>query len=242
MFHADSPDLYPGTRNATIETDADVRIAAQRRPHLGSEEKRGRRKDPREETETFADPGRRPRLLPRTPLPGLRESRAARRGVARRQRTLRRRLRGQRDRSGRIPRLLDRNQPPRRTDDPRTLRQPVPDVRKDHRRQSLQRTDDDLSGRALYDGRYLGGLQLDDHDPRPVCDRRGQLLRPRREPSGRIGADAGFGRRLFRTAVYDRRLPLARNSDSENKDRPARIRGSRKRRPRKDRQVAVDPG
>ena len=43
--------------------------------------KERRRKDPREETETFADPGRRPRLLPRTPLPGFRKPRTARRGV-----------------------------------------------------------------------------------------------------------------------------------------------------------------
>ena len=50
-----------------------------------------------------------PRLLSGAPLPGLRQPRAARRGFARRQGALRRRLRRERDRSGRIPRLQDRH-------------------------------------------------------------------------------------------------------------------------------------
>ena len=37
--------------------------------------------------------------------------------------------------------------------------------------------------------------------PRPLRDRRGQLLRPRRQPPRRVGAHAGPGRRLLRPAV-----------------------------------------
>ena len=59
----------------------------------------------------------------------------------------------------------------------------------------------------LHDGRALGRLRADDHDPGPVLRRRGQLLRPRRQPPRRVGADAGPGRRLLRAAVHDRQLP-----------------------------------
>ena len=41
----------------------------------------------------------------------------------------------------------------------------------------LRAADADLPGRTLHDGRHLGGLQPDDHDPGPVRHRRGQLLR-----------------------------------------------------------------
>ena len=64
-------------------------------------------------------------------------------------------------------------------------------VRGDHRRQPLRAADADLPRRALHDGRYLGGLQPDDHDPGPVRHRRGQLLGSRRQPSGCFGPDAG---------------------------------------------------
>ena len=60
----------------------------------------------------------------------------------------------------------------------------------------------------------MGGLWVDydlqSHDPRPVRDRRGQLLRPRRQPARRLGADAGPGRRLLRAAEHDPRLPRRR--------------------------------
>ena len=69
-----------------------------------------------------------------------------------------------------------------------------------------------LSGDPLHDGRPVGGLQPDVHDSRAVRDRRGQLLRPRRQPPGRQRADAGPGRRLLRPAEHHRRLPGARPS------------------------------
>ena len=80
------------------------------------------------------------------------------------------------------------------------LRQPVRHVRAHHRRRSLRGADAHLPGHPLHDGRPVGGLQPDDHHPGPVRARRGQLLRPRRQPPGRQRPDAGPGRRLFRPA------------------------------------------
>ena len=70
--------------------------------------------------------------------------------------------------------------------------------------------DADLPGRPLRDGRAVGRLRPAVDDPRPVRDRRGQLLRPRRQPARRLGADAGPGRRLLRAAQHDPRLPRRR--------------------------------
>ena len=39
LLHADPPDLHPGRRRPPVEADADVGVAAQRRPHLGAEER-----------------------------------------------------------------------------------------------------------------------------------------------------------------------------------------------------------
>ena len=51
----------------------------------------------------------------------------------------------------------------------------------------------------------MGGLWVDydlqSNDPRPVRDRRGELLRPRRQPARRLRADAGPGRRVLRAAA-----------------------------------------
>ncbi len=92
-------------------------------------------------------------------------------------------------------------------DDRRALRQSVRDVRAHHGRESVRGADAHLPGRALHDGRPLGGLQPDEQRPRAARDRRSQLLRPRREPSRRERADAGLGRRLLHRAADDRRLP-----------------------------------
>ena len=64
----------------------------------------------------------------------------------------------------------------RTQDDRRTLRKPLRDVRRHHRRRSVSRADAHLSGAALHDGRLVGRLQPDVDSPRLVCDRRGQLL------------------------------------------------------------------
>ena len=56
----------------------------------------------------------------------------------------------------------------------------------------------------------MGGLWVDYHlmstIPGLVCDRRSELLRPRREPAGRERVDAGFERRLLRDSLHGRRL------------------------------------
>ena len=39
LLHADPPDLHPGGRRAPEQADPDVGVAAQRRPHLGAEER-----------------------------------------------------------------------------------------------------------------------------------------------------------------------------------------------------------
>src|SRR5205807_397713 len=65
VLHADSPDLHPRQRRPSIEIDAHVRIAAQRRPRLGAETKGGWLK--------VVEPDSRggPRLFPRTQVSQL---------------------------------------------------------------------------------------------------------------------------------------------------------------------------
>ena len=72
---------------------------------------------------------------------------------------------------------------------------------------------------ALHDGRAVGGLQPDEHHPRPVRARRGELLRPRRQPPRRQRADAGPGRRLLRPPLHDRQLPRLDASSRRSTDR-----------------------
>ena len=70
-----------------------------------------------------------------------------------------------------------------------------------------QVADADLPGHPLHDGRAVGGLQPDEHDPGPARARRSELLRSRRQPPRRQRADAGAGRRLLRHPVHARELP-----------------------------------
>ena len=60
---------------------------------------------------------------------------------------------------------------------------------------------------------------------------RGELLRPRREPAGRVGADAGPGRRLLRAALHDRALSR-RDEAREGRRQPPRGEGRARRRGR----------
>src|SRR5205085_12056464 len=71
VLHADSSDLHSAKRRVSIEADADVGVAAQRRTHLGSE-------DERRHATAATDSGARARLLPRAKVSELRQSRAAR--------------------------------------------------------------------------------------------------------------------------------------------------------------------
>ena len=169
-------------------------------------------KDPDETRSARADPRGGPRLLPRAPLPELRQPGPARHRQPRRQG---RRRRGQGRRPAqerRLPRLRRRHRAPRRGHHPGALRQPLRDVRAHHRRVAVQAAHAHLPRRPLHDGRALGGLRADDHRPRPVRRRRGQLLRPRRQPPRRLGAHAGPGRRLLRPAQHHQQLPGARSS------------------------------
>ena len=152
-------------------------------------------------------PRGRARLLPRAEVPALRQPRAARHRVPRRQAGVRRGARRGRDRPRRLPRLRGLHQAPRRGHDPRALRQPLRHVRAHHGREPVQGPDAHLPGRALRDGRPLGGLQPHVHDPGPPRRGRGELLGPRREPPRRERAHAGPRGRLLRPAVHDRQLP-----------------------------------
>ena len=105
------------------------------------------------------------------------------------------------------------------------VRQPLRHVRPDHRRGPVRGADADLPGRALHDGRAVGRLRPPVDDPRHVRDRRGQLLRPRREPARRQRADAGPGRRLLRPAEHDQRLPRRRPVREGRRQPPGRRRG-----------------
>ena len=220
VLHADPSDLHPAGRRLPVEAHADVRVAAQRRPHLGAEEAR---RHPAAER----DPGGRARLLPGAQVPGFGNlvprdiaSRAAKevcdegRGVGPGGRGV------YLDFADAIERLGTQG-------DRGALRQSLRDVPEHHRRGPLPRADAHLPGGALHDGRPVGGLRPDVQRPRPVRDRRGQLLRPRRQPPGRLGADAGAGRRLLHPALHDRRLPGAaprRQAGSGGAGLPARSR------------------
>ena len=210
LLHADPPDLHPGQRRLPVEADADERVAAQRRPHLGAEDARATRAPPDQIPEDERDyylERKYPsfgNLVPRDIA-----SRAAKevcdegRGVGPR-------------RPRRLPRFRRRHQAPRAQ---RTIGERYGNLFEMYER---------ITGEnpykvpmriypaiALHDGRAVGGLQPDEHDPRPVRRRRGELLRPRRQPPGRQRADAGPGRRLLRPALHDRRLPGQRTSSSK---------------------------
>ena len=111
------------------------------------------------------------------------------------------------------------------------LRQPVRDVRADHRRGPLPGADAHLPGRPLHDGRALGRLRPAEHDSRAVRHRRGQLLRPRRQPPRRERADAGPRRRLLRPARTpsptiwrpDRSTSVDADPPRRRRDAPTRV-------------------
>ncbi len=71
----------------------------------------------------------------------------------------------------REPRLRRGHRPPRPGRRRGALREPVRDVRADHRRGPVLHADAHLPGQPLHDGRAVGGLRADDHHPRPVLRR-----------------------------------------------------------------------
>ena len=70
LLHPDPPDLHPGQRRAPVEADADERVAAQRRARVGAD---GAGRPPA----AGRHPGGPARLLPRAPVPRVRQPRAA---------------------------------------------------------------------------------------------------------------------------------------------------------------------
>ena len=145
-------------------------------------------------------PDERPRLLPRAALPELRQPRAAGHREPRREARRRQRPRRRPAQERRVPRLRRRH-PARRAGGHRgALREPLRDVRADHRREPVRGADAHLPRAALHDGRAVGRLRADDHRARALRRWRGQLLRPRRQPPRRVGAHAGPGRRVLRPA------------------------------------------
>ena len=102
LLHADPPDLHPGHRHAPVEADADVGVAAQRRPDLGAEEQGRLREGP------ARHPRGGPRLLPGADLPVLRQPGPPRHRLARREERVRRGPRRRPGGRGRPPRRLPR--------------------------------------------------------------------------------------------------------------------------------------
>ena len=86
-----------------------------------------------------------------------------------------------------------------------------------------QDADADLPGDPLHDGRVVGGLQPDEHDPRPARPRRGELLGSRRQSPGRQCADAGARRRLLRHSRTRSPHYLGSNALPAVSDRPRRV-------------------
>ena len=178
-------------------------------------------------TPAGADPRGRARLLPRTQVSELRQSRAARRRVARRQTGVRRGPRRRRERPGGLSRFRRCHQAARPGDHPGEVRQPLPHVREDHGRGCLQGPDADLPRHPLHDGRPVGGLQPDEQRAGPVRARRGELLRSRRQPARRERADAGPGGRLLHHSVHHRSLPR-RHHAAQGHHRSRGVQGSRR--------------
>ena len=219
VLHADPSDLHSGHRRPPVEADADEREPAQRRPRLGAEEA-GRQAAARPDSRGRA------RLLPRAQV--SRASATSCRATSRRETPSRCATRAAASARAHLAVYLDFPDAIKRLGIDavaRKVRQPVPHVPEDHRRGCVQSADAHLPGDPLHDGRSLGRLQPDEHDPRPARARRSQLLRPRREPAGRQRADAGAGRRLLHHPLHDRRLP-GEHRAAEGHHRPRRVQGS----------------
>ena len=197
LLHADPPDLHPG-----------VSDEFQSKLTLMSESLRndGRIWVPKNPTTTRAarpDPRGRARLLPRAEVPGVRQPRAPRRRVPQRQDRGRRGPRRRPAEERRVPRLRRR--------DRRASASDVVDERYGNLFDMYERiTDEDpykVPMRIYPAVHYtMGGLWVDynlmSNVPGLFVARRGQLLRPRRQPARRLGADAGPGRRLLRRCRY----------------------------------------
>ena len=149
------------------------------------------------------DPRGRARLLPRAHVPELRQPRAPRRRRPAPPSAMVDERPGRRPaEERRVPRLRRRDRPPRRGRRSRSATATSSRCTS----ASPTRTRTKVPMRIYPAVHYtMGGLWVDydlmTQRPRPVRARRGQLLRPRRQPPRRLGAHAGPGRRLLRAAA-----------------------------------------
>ena len=218
VLHADPSDVHSGHRRAPVEADADEREPAQRRTRLGAEEEgrhaAARNRFPKTSATTTSSASIRASATScratsrratrsRCATKGAASARAASRSTS----TSRTRSRGSASRPSR-----------RSYGNLFHMYQKITDE------DAVQGADAHLPGHPLHDGRAVGGLQPDEQSARPARARRGELLRPRREPARRERADAGAGRRLLRHPVHDRRLP--REQRRCRRSRPTTTRSS----------------
>ena len=210
-------------RRVPVQAHPDERVAAQRRPHLGAAQKGDQRA-------ARPDPRGRARLLPGADLPEFGNLVAPRHRLPRREEPCATKAAASAragSASTSTSATRSRGWARRRRGE---VRQPLRDVRADHREEPVRGADAHLPRDPLHDGRPVGRLRPAEHRPGPVRDRRGQLLRPRREPARRLGADAGARRRLLRAALRSPTTwPATRSSRSTRttSGAPDRGRGGR---------------
>ena len=205
LLHADPPDLHPGggdyQSKLTLMSESlrnDGRIWVPKKP--------GRQARAR------PDPRGRARLLPGAQVPELRQPGAARHRLPRRQGRCATRAAASARPASASTSISPTPSAPRRSMRSASGTAICSTCTSGSPTRTPTSADADLPRRPLHDGRALGGLQPDDHHPRAVRARRGELLRPRRQPPRRQRAHAGPGRRLLHHPVHDRRLPRRRAS------------------------------
>ena len=221
LLHADPSDLHSGLRHASVEAHADEREPAQRRPRVGAEEAgrhaAARRRFPKPSATTTSSGAIRAsatscRATSRRATPRRSATKDAASATA-----AWRCISTSRTRSSASARDVIRARYGNLFDMYAKITDEDP----------YQRADADLPGHPLHDGRPVGRLQPDEHDPGPARPRRGELLRSRRQPARRERADAGAGRRLLRHPLHAG--ALSRQHAAPGRSRPITTRSTRRR-------------
>ena len=162
-----------------------------------------------------AHPRRAARLLPGAPVPGVRQPGPARHRQPRREGRVRRQAWGRPDGSGRLPRLLRRDQPAGPGGRGGEVREPVRHVRAHHRREPVRGSDAHLPGRALHDGRAVGRLRPAE-PPSPGCS---WPVRPTSPTTARTGWAPRRSCRAWPTGTSCCPPPSATTSPARNSPR-----------------------
>jgi hypothetical protein len=168
------------------------------------------------------DPRGRPRLLPRAKYPSF--GNLAPRDIASRaaKKRVRRGPRRRRRRDSASTSTSRRHQAPGWAEAiARALRQPLRDVREDHRREPLQDADAHLPRRALHDGRPLGGLQPHEQ-PSPASSCSARRTSPTTAPTASAPARSC---RAWPTATSSSPTPSATTSHGQ---KPGKVRHDRR--------------